>query len=195
MGRVLPLRWQTPERAAGNHLHDQRQHFEREVWPHLRGAYNLARWLLGNRHDAEDVVQESLLKAFRAVDRIRGGDARAWLLTIVRNTALNYRQRHKPTAEVRWDEKLPEPADQTAGPETHLLQEERRVRVRSAIERLPIEFREALVLREIEGLPYKEIAWVLKVPIGTVMSRLSRARNLLMQELLPEEERHDVCGS
>jgi len=177
-------------------LQDQRQHFETAIWPHLRGAYNLARWLLGNGADAEDVVQESFIKAFRAVDRIRGEDARAWLFAIVRNTAFNHRQRNKPKGEIAWDEKFPEPADHTAGPETSLLQEERRVRVRSAIERLPVEFREALVLREIEGLPYKEIAWVLKIPIGTVMSRLSRARNLLMQELIPdEEERHDVCGS
>lgn len=177
-------------------MYDQRQHFESTVWPHLRGAYNLARWLLGNRHDAEDVVQESFLKAFRAADRIRGDDVRAWFLAIVRNTALNYRQRNKPQAEIGWDDRLPEPADHAAGPETHLLEEERRVRVRAAIERLPLEFREALVLREIEGLPYKEIAWVLKVPIGTVMSRLSRARSLLMKELIPEgEESHDLCGS
>jgi RNA polymerase sigma-70 factor, ECF subfamily len=177
-------------------LQDHRQHFERAVWPHLRGAYNLARWLVGNQHDAEDVVQESFIKAFRAVDRIRGEDSRAWLLAIVRNTALNYMQRHKPKAEIAWDEQVREPADQTAGPETHLLQEERRERVRSAIERLPMEFREALILRELEGLPYKEIAWVLKVPMGTVMSRLSRARHLLMQELIPdEEERHDLCRS
>jgi RNA polymerase sigma-70 factor (ECF subfamily) len=177
-------------------LQDHRQQFERSVWPHLRGAYNLARWLVGNQHDAEDVVQESFIKAFRAVDRIRGDDGRAWLLAIVRNTALNYLQRQKPKAEIAWDEQVREPADQAAGPETHLLQEERRERVLSAIERLPVEFREALVLRELEGLPYKEIAWVLKVPMGTVMSRLSRARHLLMQELIPdEEERHDLCRS
>jgi RNA polymerase sigma-70 factor, ECF subfamily len=177
-------------------LHDQRKQFERAVWPHLRGAYNLARWLVGNQHDAEDVVQESFIKAFRAVDRVRGEDARAWLLAIVRNTAFNYRQRHKPKAEVAWDEHTPEPVDHTAGPERYLLEKERRERVRSAIKRLPIEFREALVLREIEGLPYKEIAWVLKVPMGTVMSRLSRARNLLMQDLIPDkEESHDLCGS
>ena len=177
-------------------LQDHRQQFERSIWPHLRGAYNLARWLVGNQHDAEDVVQESFIKAFRAVDRTRGEDARAWLLAIVRNTALNYIRSRKSKAEVGWGESLPEVPDHAASPEGSLLQEERRTRVRSAIERLPTEFREALVLREIEGLPYKEIAWVLKIPIGTVMSRLSRARNLLIQELIPDqEESHDLCGS
>src|ERR1700748_827221 len=101
---------------------DERQQFERAIWPHLRGAYNLARWLVGNRQDAEDVVQESFLKAFRAVDRGRVGDARAWLLTIVRNTALNYLQRERPKREVRWGEKMPEPSDSAAGPEGSLLE-------------------------------------------------------------------------
>ena len=114
----------------------------------------------------------------------------------MRNTAFNYMRSQKSKAETGWSEHTPEPADHSAGPENSLLQEERRIRVRSAIERLPMEFREALVLREIEGLPYKEIAWALKIPVGTVMSRLSRARNLLMQELVPdEEESHDLCGS
>jgi len=177
-------------------LQDQRHQFESSIWPHLRGAYNLARWLVGNQHDAEDVVQESFIKAFQAADRIRGTDPRAWLLAIVRNTAFNHMRSRKSKAEIGWGEHLPEPADHGAGPESNLLEEERRIRVRSAIERLPMEFREALVLREIEGLPYKEIAWVLKIPVGTVMSRLSRARKLLMQDLIPyEEESHDVCGS
>jgi RNA polymerase sigma-70 factor (ECF subfamily) len=143
--------------------------------------------LVGNQHDAEDVVQESFIKAFRAVDRVRAEDARAWLLAIVRHTALNHIQRGRPKAEVPWNTNVPEPVDDEAGPETKLLECERRNRIRSAIQRLPTEFREAIVLREIEGLPYKEIAWVLKIPIGTVMSRLSRARALLMQELTPEE--------
>jgi RNA polymerase sigma-70 factor (ECF subfamily) len=177
-------------------LLDQRQQFESSIWPHLRGAYNLARWRVGNQHDAEDVVQESFIKAFRAADRIRGNDLRAWLLAIVRNTAFNHMRSRKSKAEIGWAEHLPEPADHAAGPESSLLEEERRIRVRSAIERLPMEFREALVLQEIEGLPYKEIAWVLKIPVGTVMSRLSRARKLLMQDLIPdEEESHDLCGS
>ena len=157
-------------------MQDQRQQFESSIWPHLRGAYNLARWLVGNPHDAEDVVQESFIKAFRAVDRFRGGDARAWLLAIVRNTAFNHMRNRKSKAEIEWGEHSPEPVDHSAGPESSLLREERRTRVRSAIERLPTEFREALVLREIEELPYKEIAWILKIPIGTVMSRLSTAR-------------------
>lgn len=177
-------------------MQDHRRQFENAIWPHLRGAYNLARWLVGNDHDAEDIVQESFVKAFQAADRVWSADARPWLLAIVRNTALNYLQRGRPKAEVSWGEDLPEPVDRGAGPESRLLAEERRKRVRSAIERLPLEFREPLVLRELEGLAYKEIAWVLKIPIGTVMSRLSRARNLLLQELIPmKEECHDLPGN
>jgi len=176
-------------------LQDPREQFERALGPHLRTAYNLARWLVGNHHDAEDVAQESLIKAFRAVDRVRVEDARAWLLAIVRNTALNHIQRHRPKAEVEWSENVPEPVDRNAGPESTMLLDERRDRVRSAIARLPLELRETLVLREIEGLPYKQIAWVLRIPIGTVMSRLSRARAVLMQELIPKEKCSDVYGS
>ncbi len=168
-------------------MQDQDQQFENAIWPHLRGAYNLARWLVGNPHDAEDVVQESFLRAFSAMGRFRGDDMRAWLLAIVRNTALNHIQRGRPKAETEWSDRVAEPADGTAGPETAVLNQERRIQVRAAIERLPREFRDALILREIEGLPYKEIAFVLKIPIGTVMSRLSRARALLMQELVLEK--------
>lgn len=169
-------------------MRDERQHFENAIWPHLRGAYNLARWLLGNSHDAEDVVQESFIKAFRAADRVRSEDARAWLLAIVRNTALNYRARERPKAQVALDTQAPEAVDRSSGPEASLLEKERRQRVRSAIERLPDDFREVIVLREIEGLSYKEIAWVMKIPMGTVMSRLSRARDLLLRDLMPEKE-------
>ncbi len=176
-------------------LHDPRQEFERALEPHLRAAYNLARWLVGNHHDAEDVTQESLIKAFRAVDRVRLDDARAWLLAIVRNTALNHIHRRRPKAETEWSDNMPEPVDQSAGPESALLLDERRGRVHAAIERLPLELRETLVLREVEGLTYKEIAWVLKIPIGTVMSRLSRGRAALMQELIPKEKSSDVYGS
>lgn len=180
-------------------MQDYRQEFERAVWPLLRGAYNLARWVVSNKQDAEDVVQESFVKAFRTFDRFRGDDARSWFFTIVRNTALSHLQRARPKAEVEWDDNLPEPVDHQPGTERTLLERERRTRVRRAIEALPVEFREALVLRELEGLAYKEIAWVLKVPIGTVMSRLARARNLLIQKLMLEEEReatnHDMHGN
>jgi RNA polymerase sigma-70 factor (ECF subfamily) len=168
-------------------LQDQTQQFERVIWPHLRGAYNLARWLVGNRQDAEDVVQDAFMKAFSALATFRGGDWRPWLLAIVRNTALNHLQRRKSKTEAEWSENVPDPIDHKAGPEDAVLSEERRNRVRDAIERLPREFREPLILREIEGLAYKEIAWVLNIPIGTVMSRLSRARALLIHEFLLEK--------
>ena len=152
----------------------------------MRSAYNLARWLAHNGADAEDIVQEAFLKALKAIDGFRGGDARVWLLAIVRNTAMNFlRQRRRNNAI---DLEQFEPADRSPGPEQGLLEASRREQVRRAIARLQPEFREPLVLREIEGLSYKEIAAVLDVPAGTVMSRLSRARQRLLVELAPAKE-------
>jgi RNA polymerase sigma-70 factor (ECF subfamily) len=157
----------------------------------MRSAYNLARWLVRNNHDAEDVVQESFLKAFKALDTFRGGDARSWLLSIVRNTAMNFVRGRKPDLAIV--DQPTEPADRQPDPEQGLLEQSRREQVRQAISRLEPEFREALVLREIEGLSYKEIASVLDIPAGTVMSRLSRARQRLLVDLAPSKEmRHEL---
>lgn len=155
------------------------------LWPHLRAAYNFARWIVRNDHDAEDIVQESFVKAFGALDRFRGGDSRVWLLAIVRNTAMTMLRRRRSEPSVGRDE-APEPPDHAEGVEDALIAGERRDQVRTAIERLPGEFRETLILREMEGLSYKEIAGVLDVPVGTVMSRLARARHLLMRDLTAE---------
>jgi len=152
----------------------------------MRSAYNLARWLVRNGEDAEDIVQEACLKAFKALDSFRGGDARVWMLSIVRNTAMNFLRGRKPDAPL--DLEQLEPADGSPDPELSLLRESRRQQVRRAISSLDPEFRDALVLREIEGLSYKEIAAVLDVPTGTVMSRLSRARQRLLHELAPAKE-------
>ena len=161
-------------------------YFEQAIWPHARAAYSFARWLVRNDHDAEDIVQESLLKALQSAHAMRGGDPRPWLLAIVRNTALNFISRGKPSMETEWNESAAQQPGNAPDPERRLIAQSRRDQVRSAIARLQPEFREPLVLREIEGLPYKEISFVLKIPIGTVMSRLSRARHLLFQELLAE---------
>jgi RNA polymerase sigma-70 factor, ECF subfamily len=167
------------------------RYFELTVWPHMRSAYNLARWLVRNGDDAEDIVQEAFLKAFKALDGFRGGDARVWMLSIVRNTAMNFLRSRK--RDVAIDQDQLEPADRSPNPEQGLLDESRRDQVRRAIARLEPEFRETLVLREIEGLSYKEIAAVLDVPAGTVMSRLSRARQRLLIELGPAKEvRHEL---
>ena len=153
--------------------------------PHLDAAYNLARWLLRNDHDAEDAVQEACLRAWRAFDRFRGGDSRAWLLTIVRNVCYTrLRQaRREPVLEAFEDDahgltENPAEAKAVAWRETkgELL--------RQALECLPAEFREVLVLHELEGLAYREIAAVAEIPLGTVMSRLARARAKLQAELL-----------
>ena len=162
------------------------RYFELTVWPHMRSAYNLARWLVRNGDDAEDIVQEAFLKAFKALDTFRGGDARVWMLAIVRNTAMNFLRKRKPDVAADFDQL--ETADRSPSPEQNLLQESRREQVRRAIARLEPEFRETLVLREIEGLSYKEIAAVLEIPAGTVMSRLSRARQRLLTELAPAKE-------
>jgi RNA polymerase sigma factor (sigma-70 family) len=167
--------------------------FELTIWPHLRAAYNYARWRLHNNHDAEDVVQESFLKAYQALETFRGRDARGWMLAIVRNTAMNFLRRRETDTSRDWNQERLEPADEAADPERRLLEESRRDRVRDAISQLAPEFREVLVLREIEDLSYKEIATVLNIPPGTVMSRLSRARRQLLVELSPSEEvRHEL---
>ena len=162
--------------------------FELTMWPHMRAAYNLARWLVRNDHDAEDIVQESFLKAYRAQENFRGSEAKTWMLSIVRNTAIDFLRRYKSSAITTLSEPGYEPTDESPDPERALLQQNRRNQVRQAIARLEREFREPIVLREIEGMSYKEIAAVLDIPMGTVMSRLSRARNLLLVELSASKE-------
>jgi RNA polymerase sigma-70 factor (ECF subfamily) len=160
--------------------------FDNIIWPHARAALNFARWLVNNDHDAEDVVQESMLKATQAASSLRGADARPWLLAIVHNTAMNFVRRNRPALETPWSESAARHPDAAPDPEHKMISQSRRERVRTAIARLQPEFRDAIVLREIEGLAYKEIGYILKIPIGTVMSRLSRARVMLAQDLLAE---------
>ena len=153
----------------------------------MDAAYNLARWLTGSDADAQDVVQNAMLRAFQAFDRFRGGNARAWLLTIVRNASFTWLQKNRAAAlATEFDETLHSPASET--PAEILSRDIDRAQLQAAIESLPAEFREAIVLREIEGLSYKEIADVAGVPIGTVMSRLARARAQLQQALIQARE-------
>ena len=159
--------------------------FEMAVLPHLTAAYNLARWLTGNDHDAEDVVQESYLRALKFFSGFRRGSCRPWLLTIVRNTCYTWMRRNRmeePGLEL--DEELYVDSN-SPSPEAILLAAARGDMVRRALEELPAEFREIVILREMEGLSYKEIAEATAVPVGTVMSRLARARARL-QKLLGE---------
>jgi RNA polymerase sigma-70 factor, ECF subfamily len=160
------------------------ERFESTLLPHMRAAYNLARWLTRSDQDAEDAVQEAYLRAVRFFAGFRGGDARAWLLTIVRNTCYSARGRGREAgATVPIDEDTPEMEDAAPGPEELLLQASSGLMVRQALEALPVEFREMVVLRELEGLSYKEMAEVVQLPIGTVMSRLARARARLRRAL------------
>lgn len=154
--------------------------FEEIVLPHLGPAYNLARWLVHNQHDAEDLVQEAYLRAFKFFSGYYGGDSRAWLLTIVRNTCYTWLQQNRAlrlTDPI--EDKLDEVGLDFADPEMLLLQSVDAQIVRHALQELPIEFREIVVMREMEGLSYKEIANIVDVPIGTVMSRLARGRKRL----------------
>jgi RNA polymerase sigma-70 factor (ECF subfamily) len=151
--------------------------FEQAVVPHLGAAYNLARWLTGNDHDAEDVVQESYLRALKFFGGFRGGNSRPWLLTIVRNTSYTWLRRNRMgegTTEL--DEEMHGIDYEMSNPETVLLAAARSDLVHRALEELPVPLREIVILREMEGMSYKEIAEVAALPIGTVMSRLARAR-------------------
>ena len=161
--------------------------FEQTVLPHLDAAYNLARWLAGNDHDAQDVAQEASLRAFKFFGSFRGENPRAWFLAIVRNTFYTWLRKSRPAAEVVGigDEAMAvEDVSVNADALNARLGDAEAVR--SAIAALPVEFREIVILREMEGLSYKEISDVAEVPIGTVMSRLARARKLLQEALTRE---------
>ena len=160
--------------------------FEQTVLPHLDAAYNLARWLAGNDHDARDVAQEASLRAFRFFGTFRGDNARVWLLTIVRNTFYSWLKKNRPaeTVMVIDDEALAVEDVSTDAKTLNALADAEAVR--RAIEGLPVEFREIVILREMEGFSYKEIAGLMDLPIGTVMSRLARARKQLQKSLAEE---------
>ena len=163
---------------------DEQARFEKTIMPHLDAAYNLARWLTRNEHDAQDVVQDAFLRALKFFRSFRGENSRSWLLSIVRNTTYTWLQknRKKELATV-FDEELHDVEDPSSNPEALLLKNSDRGEIMQALEQLPVEFREIMVLRELEGMSYKEISEIAEIPIGTVMSRLARARRQLQQSL------------
>jgi len=167
--------------------------FEQVVLPHLDAAYNLARWLTRSDVDAEDVVQEACVRALRFFRGFRGDDARGWLLAIVRNSCYDFLRRHRPQELTdAFDEEIHTAVEATQTPEALLLRRADRAMVRQALEALPLAWREVIILRELEGLSYKQIADVAGIKIGTVMSRLARARAQL-QRLLAAEATGEVA--
>ena len=165
---------------------DGARRFELLLMPHLSAGFNLARWLTRSEQDAEDLVQEAYLRAFRAFEGYRGGNPRAWLLSIVRNTCYSFlRQRRGQLGEPGAETDPAEvPDDPAAGPEAQVIRRADGALLRRALDELPVEFREAIVLRELEGLSYKEIADVAGIPLGTVLSRLARGRRQLQHALV-----------
>ena len=163
---------------------DKQARFEETIMPHLDAAFNLARWLTRNEHDAQDVVQDAFLRAFKFFGGFHGGNSRSWLLTIVRNTTYTWLQKNKKQELATvFDEELHDVEDSASNPEELLLKNADHQETLRAVEQLPVEFREVVILRELEGLSYREIAEMADVPIGTVMSRLARARKQLQQTL------------
>lgn len=175
---AVPVRQGNRELSVADH-----SRFEQRVLPHLDAAYNLARWLTRNGSDAEDVVQEACMRALKYVGSLEGGDARPWLLTIVRHAFYDWCRRNRPGEIVDDDGTALELATDPSAitPEEAALQGAQTRALADAIEALPLGFREVLILRELEELSYKEIARIVDIPIGTVMSRLARARALLQR--------------
>jgi RNA polymerase sigma factor (sigma-70 family) len=170
---------------------DSRTRFANVVMPHLDDAYGLARWVMGNRADAEDVVQEACLRAFRGIGGFTGGNGRAWMLTIVRNAAYDWLRKNRSPAIVHVDDlevvermQLADNATPTGdNPEAALIARADEAKLEAAIAGLPAVFRDTLVLRDVQGLDYREIAAITGVPIGTVMSRMARARSRVIATL------------
>ena len=157
--------------------------------PHLDVAHNLARWLLGGAQEAEDAVQDAYLRALTYFASFQGADGRAWLLAIVRNTCYARLRQNRRQAELLQEAELEFAPDWRPGPEALHIEKSDRMKVRRGIESLPAEFREVLVLREMEGMSYRQIARIVEAPIGTVMSRLARARKRLQQMLAAEAQK------
>jgi len=174
--------------------HEKLASFEDAVLPHLDAAHNLARWLTRNDSDADDVVQEAYLRAFKFFGGFHGTDGRSWLLAIVRNTCYTWMQRNRsPQFSIPLDDELEEIESEDLDPEALLQRSADTQMVRRALEELPVEYREVLVLRELEEMSYKEIAGITDLPLGTVMSRLARGRKRL-QEALTNHMRAEVLS-
>jgi RNA polymerase sigma-70 factor, ECF subfamily len=167
--------------------------FEALVMPHLAAGYNLARWLARDAHDADDVVQEACMRALRYIGSLDGADARPWFLTIVRRAFYDWLERNRP-AEALDGARLDALVDPGDDPERLLARQETAIALADAVGALPLPYREVLVLRELEDLSYKEIAQVAAIPIGTVMSRLARARALLQRSPLLQAVREANAG-
>lgn len=174
-----------PAEAREQRLQDsgKERRFRQAIVPHLDAAYNLARWLVRNNHDAEDVAQEACLRALTFFDSFHGEDGRGWLLAIVRNTCYTWLRKNRAPELVLGVAAAGEPVAPTANPEELQLQRADAETLRRALEGLPAEYREVLVLRELEGMSYKQLARVMEIPMGTVMSRLARARKRLLEAL------------
>ena len=158
--------------------------FEETMLPHMDAAHNLAKWLLRNEEDAQDVVQEAYLRAFKSFSGFHGSNGRAWLLTIVRNTSYTLLKKNRAVdLTTTFDEEIHTAGHESVSPATVLEHSENAELIKEAMDELPVPFREILVLRHLEGLSYKEIADIAQIPPGTVMSRLSRARAELKEYL------------
>jgi RNA polymerase sigma-70 factor, ECF subfamily len=166
-------------------MRDKQSLFEELFLPHLDAAYNLARWIVERDQDAQDIVQEAYVRALKGFEGFRGANARAWLLTIVRNTAYSW-TRKNPSNIIPFDEAIHAAPVEESVSESYY--EERKRQLYEALNRLSVDFREVLVLYEIEGWSYKQMASALSVPVGTIMSRLSRARRRLQEELAGAQE-------
>ena len=177
---VVPKKHEEPDQSPKEEL----MSFEAAMLPHLDAAHNLARWLLRNEQDAQDVVQEAYLRAFRSFSGFHGTNGRAWLLTIVRNTSYTLLKKNRAVDfTTPFDEEIHATGHESVSPATILEHNEDAELIREAMDELPAEFREILALRHQEGLSYKEIADIAQIPLGTVMSRLARARDKLKEYL------------
>jgi RNA polymerase sigma-70 factor (ECF subfamily) len=199
---------ETDKRGDGTHTLDgdcgdaeRSRRFQQVVLAHLDAAYNLARWLSGNALDAEDIVQDAFVRAFRFFETLRGDNARPWLLAIVRRTWYTEWRRRANSREVApFDDALDETSvfeptcEAYADPQALLLKGEHARLVREALEQLPVEFREVLILRELEELSYRDIAVIADLPVGTVMSRLARGRRKLAALLAPLRDERRAAG-